>query len=304
MGTKMSNLTYAMVLVRQVSRCSVTLDGFDDHCCSQDDDNDLGDEDHQRRTVASKEVLAASERRRKYLPKHRCSLSQFAAKHNLLGKIPTLQIFIAFSIMSVFQVIVTLITVTNASHALVVMLSSALRLLSIGISRDVKVPKAKHCRNPPNSQINLKMIGPLKSKDPCPGQHRVATTRPDSMFSASCKTASPILPFKTVIYFALSSYICHAGFFRPFQCPSPVGMIFESLFSSCSALPRARRLPFQSFWLLSLSTPPAETSSPLQTLLPTSSWTCLILCLMVAASFVTSDSLPPGCNPSSGRISL
>ena len=41
----MSNLTHAMVLVRQVSRCSATLDGFDDHCRSQDDDNDLGDED-------------------------------------------------------------------------------------------------------------------------------------------------------------------------------------------------------------------------------------------------------------------
>ena len=43
MGTKISQLTHVMVLVRRVSRCSAALDGFDDHSCSQGDDNDLGD---------------------------------------------------------------------------------------------------------------------------------------------------------------------------------------------------------------------------------------------------------------------
>ena len=53
---------------------------------------------HQRGTVASKEVLAASERRRKYPPKHRCSLcpQTFTARHSLTSKSPTLHIFAAF----------------------------------------------------------------------------------------------------------------------------------------------------------------------------------------------------------------
>ena len=46
MGTKISNSTHVMVLVRQVSRCSAALDGFDDHSRSQDEDNGLGDENH------------------------------------------------------------------------------------------------------------------------------------------------------------------------------------------------------------------------------------------------------------------
>ena len=45
MGTKISNLTHVMVLVRRVSRCSAALDEFDDHTHSQDDNNDSGDED-------------------------------------------------------------------------------------------------------------------------------------------------------------------------------------------------------------------------------------------------------------------
>ena len=45
MRTKISNPTRVMVLVRRVSRCSVALDGFDNHRRSQDDGNDLGDED-------------------------------------------------------------------------------------------------------------------------------------------------------------------------------------------------------------------------------------------------------------------
>ena len=45
MGTKISNLTHVMVLVRRVTRCSAALDGFDDHRRFQGDDNDSGDED-------------------------------------------------------------------------------------------------------------------------------------------------------------------------------------------------------------------------------------------------------------------
>ena len=45
MGTNISNLTHIIVLMRQVSRSSTALDGFDDHSRSQDDGNDLGDED-------------------------------------------------------------------------------------------------------------------------------------------------------------------------------------------------------------------------------------------------------------------
>ena len=44
MGTKISNLTHIMFLVRRVSRCSTAPNGFDDHSPSQGDDNDLGDE--------------------------------------------------------------------------------------------------------------------------------------------------------------------------------------------------------------------------------------------------------------------
>jgi hypothetical protein len=44
MGTKISNLTRIMILMRQVSGCSSALDVFDDPSCSQGDDNDLGDE--------------------------------------------------------------------------------------------------------------------------------------------------------------------------------------------------------------------------------------------------------------------
>ena len=189
---------------------------------------------HRQTVASSSKLLEASESRKIKREPFRCTLcpSTFTAKHNLMSKSP-LQIFVALSLMSVFQIISILTLVTKKHQAMILEILSLLKVLLIGIARGVKVPKPKHCRNPPNSQINLKTIGPLKSKDSCRGQHRVATTRPDGMFSASCKTASSILPFKTVIYFALSSYICHVGFFRPFQCPSPVGMIFESLFSSC-----------------------------------------------------------------------
>ena len=44
MGTKISNPTHTIILVRQVSRCSAALGGFDDHSRFQGDDNDLGDE--------------------------------------------------------------------------------------------------------------------------------------------------------------------------------------------------------------------------------------------------------------------
>ena len=45
MGTKILNPTHTISLVRQVSRCSAALDGFDDHSRFQGDDNDSGDED-------------------------------------------------------------------------------------------------------------------------------------------------------------------------------------------------------------------------------------------------------------------
>ena len=102
-------------------------------------------ETHQRGTVASKEVLAASERRRKYHAKHRCSLcpQTFTARHNLSSESPTLQIFVALSLMSVFQTILTLISVTKPTHAVFVGVRSVLRVLLIGIAKLVKGLKTK-----------------------------------------------------------------------------------------------------------------------------------------------------------------
>ena len=95
--------------------------------------------------VSSKEVLAASERRRKYHAKHRCSLcpQTFTARHNLSSKSPTLQIFVALSLMSVFQTILTLISVTKPTHAVFVGVRSVLRVLLIGIAKLVKGLKTK-----------------------------------------------------------------------------------------------------------------------------------------------------------------
>jgi hypothetical protein len=251
------------------------------------------------RVVASSKQPAVSEKRRTRPALFTCSLcsNAFTTNHNLKRKSPTLQICVALSLMDVFQIILTLISVSN-TYAIVVRGSSVLRLFSLGISRIVKVPKPKRCWNPPNSQTNLKTIRSSKPKDPCGEQRRVATTRPGSMFSASCRTTSSILPF--VIYFALSFYIYRGGFFSPFQCPSPAGMVFELLFSSC------RSRSSKPFGSLSLHTSCRDLFSPsgARHPPPNSSRTCFIFFSMVAASFVTSDSPPPGRNLSSGRIYL
>ena len=62
---------------------------------------------HHREVVASAEIIAASKQRRKYPPRHSCSLCSqtFTAKHNLMSKSPTLQMFVVLSLMSVFQTI-------------------------------------------------------------------------------------------------------------------------------------------------------------------------------------------------------
>ena len=123
---------------------------------------------HPRLVMASPSLLVAG-KKRKILGGGRflCSLcsQSFTAKHNLTSKNPTPRIFVALSLMSVFQTILTLITATKTTHAMIVEAGSLLRVLFVGIARLVKVPtKPKRCWNPPNTQINLKL------KDLCPRQ--------------------------------------------------------------------------------------------------------------------------------------
>ena len=97
---------------------------------------------HPLRMTGSERQLAASKRRRGETGSFRCTLcpSVFTAKHNLEGKSSTSQIFVALSLMSVFQTIITLITIAKPTHALIVRLGSVCEVLSLGISRLVKVP--------------------------------------------------------------------------------------------------------------------------------------------------------------------
>ena len=151
---------------------------------------------HPRSTIASLRLLAASEKKRTRVDGRKfpcCFCTQsFTAKHNLKSKSPTLQIFVAFLLMSVFQTILTLILVAKTTHAKIVDVGSLLRVLFVGITvtKGVKVLKPNRCWNPPNTQINLKTIRSVKWKDPCRGQRHVVTTRSGRMFSASCRTTS------------------------------------------------------------------------------------------------------------------
>ena len=97
---------------------------------------------HPLRMTGSERQLAASKRRRGETGSFSCTLcpSVFTAKHNLEGKSSTSQTFVALSLMSVFQTIITLITIAKPTHALIVRLGSVCEVLSLGISRLVKVP--------------------------------------------------------------------------------------------------------------------------------------------------------------------
>ena len=121
---------------------------------------------YPRLVIASPRLLAAGKKRKiQDGGRYSCSLcsQSFTAKHNLTSKSPTLQIFVALSLMSVFQTILTLITARKTTHMIVEVGCSLLRVLFVGIARLGKVPtKPKRCWNPPNTQINLKL------KDLCP----------------------------------------------------------------------------------------------------------------------------------------
>ena len=91
-----------------------------------------------RLVIASEGQLEASKQRRildggKLFPCSLCPQS-FTAKHNLKSKSPTLQIFVALALISVFQTTLTLITVTKTTHAMIVEVGSLLRVLFIGIA--------------------------------------------------------------------------------------------------------------------------------------------------------------------------
>lgn len=114
---------------------------------------------HPRMTIAARHQIAASDRRSKNggPGRFRCHLcpQTFDAKHNLKRKSPTLQMFVALSLMSVFQTILTLISIAKP----IAVVCSVFRVRFLGITRHVKV-----CH--------------------------VVTTRSRGMFLVSCRTTS------------------------------------------------------------------------------------------------------------------
>ena len=150
-----------------------------------------------------------------------------------------------------------------------------------------------YCQMRRHSQIKLKTIQSWKSKDLCRGHRRVATTRSGGMLSDGCRITSSMLPFTAVIYFALSSYIYRGGFFRPFQCASLAGMVFELLFSCHSRPPILLVRPFSRHFL-QRPLQPSRSSPPFPQILMH-----IPHLLFIRGGLVTADSPPP-----SGNLSL
>ena len=224
-----------------------------------------------RKTVASAARIRFSEKRRKNPARFSCWLCDqtFTTKINLKSKLSSADV-VAHELINIFQTIRMLTWALRLIVVIGVRGHLVLRLLSGDILKLVK-----RRRNLCNNQAEMKMIPSLKFKDICPS---VATSRPSGMFPAICRTIpSSTLPLSSALL-APSTPLAEAS--SAFST-SITRLSIQFLSTSCcydSAFSGARHPHLGS------------------------SCICLVFCSVVMASFVSSDSLPPSRNLSSGRI--